>query len=165
MDFRTAFRTAKVKMSCSVAAGGYVKWHPPDAIFLLKCGRWYFENAVGRENRAKPRPVDSIWGLHRPRCRMTVPTRLFPDICITGGLSPDAVRHDGFYRRTICASEIIFPPKYLPRPFPSALSCGLRHRPRRGRGRADALSCRPGGCPRRWRGRSIRLRFRRHRHL
>lgn len=30
--FRTAFRTAKVKMRCSVAAGGYVKWHPPAAL-------------------------------------------------------------------------------------------------------------------------------------
>lgn len=32
MDFRTAFRTAKVKMRCSVAASGYVKWHPPAAL-------------------------------------------------------------------------------------------------------------------------------------
>ena len=26
------FRTAKVKMRCSVAAGGYVKWPPPAAL-------------------------------------------------------------------------------------------------------------------------------------
>ena len=56
------------------AAGGYAYWHPPAAIFPQKCGRWHFENAVGRENPAKARLVDSILGLHRPRRRMTVQT-------------------------------------------------------------------------------------------
>ena len=59
------------------AAGGHVKWLPPGAIFPQKCGCWHFENAVGRENPAKPRPLDSISGLHRPRSRMTVSARLF----------------------------------------------------------------------------------------
>ena len=59
------------------AAGGHVKWLPPGAIFPQKCGRWHFENAVGRENPAKPCPLDSISGLHRPRSRMTVSARLF----------------------------------------------------------------------------------------
>ena len=64
-------------------AGGYVKWPPTGAIFPKKCGRWHFENAVGRENPAKSRPVDSIWCLQRARCRMRphrllpIPTRLF----------------------------------------------------------------------------------------
>ena len=58
-------------------AGGYVKWPPTGAIFPKECGRWHFENAVGRENPAKSRPVDSIWCLQRARCRMR-PHRLLP---------------------------------------------------------------------------------------
>ena len=41
------------------AAGGYIKQCPTAAIFPQKCGRWHFENTDGRENPAKPRPVDS----------------------------------------------------------------------------------------------------------
>lgn len=32
--------------------GAYVKWPPTAVIFPKKCGRWHFENAVGRENPA-----------------------------------------------------------------------------------------------------------------
>ena len=51
------------------AAGGYVKQCPTAAIFPQKCGRWHFQIADGREKPAKPRPVDSILGLHRARYR------------------------------------------------------------------------------------------------
>ena len=61
---------------------GYVKWRPTAVIFTRKCGRWHFENAVGREIPAKPRPVDSIGGFHRARCRLTIPSRLFQ--CLLG---------------------------------------------------------------------------------
>ena len=44
-------------------------------IFPQKCGHWHFQNAVGRENPVKARPVDSILCLHRPRFRMTVSAR------------------------------------------------------------------------------------------
>ena len=49
------------------AAGGYVKWCPTGAIFPQKCGRWYFQNAVGRENPAKARPLDGILSVQRAR--------------------------------------------------------------------------------------------------
>lgn len=39
-------------------AGGHGKEPPTAAIFQKKCGRWYFENADGREKPAKPRPVE-----------------------------------------------------------------------------------------------------------
>ena len=42
------------------AAGGYVKWCPTAAIFPQKCGRWHFQIADGRENHAKPRPLDTL---------------------------------------------------------------------------------------------------------
>ena len=73
------------------AAGGHVKWLPPGAIFPQKCGRWHFENAVGRENPAKPRPLDSISGLHRPRSRMTVSARLF--LCLHKWMRKWIARH------------------------------------------------------------------------
>ena len=56
----------KPKMSIIPAPDGYVKLRPTATIFPQKCGRWHFGNAVGRENSAKPRPVDSILGPHRP---------------------------------------------------------------------------------------------------
>ena len=49
------------------AAGGYIKWCPTAAISPLKCGRWHFQNAVGREIPAKPRPVDTQNTSQRPR--------------------------------------------------------------------------------------------------
>ena len=44
-----------------------MKWHPTAVIFRKKCGRWHFENAVGRENAAKPRPVEAQNTVHRAR--------------------------------------------------------------------------------------------------
>ena len=41
------------------APGGYEKCLPTAAIFPRKCGRWHFQIADGRENPAKPRPVDT----------------------------------------------------------------------------------------------------------
>ena len=49
------------------AAGGYVKQCPTGAIFPQKCGRWYFQNAVGRENPAKARPLDTQNAVQRAR--------------------------------------------------------------------------------------------------
>lgn len=48
-------------------AGGHGKEPPTAAIFQKKCGRWYFENADGREKPAKPRPVDTKNASRRPR--------------------------------------------------------------------------------------------------
>ena len=59
------------------APGGYTFTPPTAAVFPQKCGRWHFENAVGRENPVKARPVDSILCLHRARFRMTVSARFF----------------------------------------------------------------------------------------
>ena len=42
-----------------IAAGGYKKWCPTAMILPLKCARWHFENADGRENAGKSRPVDA----------------------------------------------------------------------------------------------------------
>ena len=56
------------------APGGGTFTPPTAAIFPQKCGRWHFENAVGRENPAKPRPVDSILGIHRARWQEEVNT-------------------------------------------------------------------------------------------
>ena len=36
-------------MPVPAAPDGYVKWRPTAVIFTQKCGRWHFENAVGRE--------------------------------------------------------------------------------------------------------------------
>ena len=49
------------------APGGYTFTPPTAAISPQKRGHWHFENAVGRENPAKSRPVDSILGIHRAR--------------------------------------------------------------------------------------------------
>ena len=46
-------------------------------IFPRKCGRWHFQNADGRENTAKQRPVNTKNTSQRPRFGMTLSTRLF----------------------------------------------------------------------------------------
>ena len=48
-------------MPIPAAPDGYVKWRPSAVIFTQKCDHWHFENAVGREIPAKPRPADSIY--------------------------------------------------------------------------------------------------------
>ena len=72
----------KIKMPLPAAPDGYVKWRPSAVIFSQKCGCWHFENAIGREIPAKPRPVDSNSGLRLARCRLTMPSRLFQ--CLLG---------------------------------------------------------------------------------
>ena len=61
----------------SAAPDRRYKVAPTGVISPQKCGRWHFENAVGRENPAKSRPMDSSLRLHRARCRLTMVTRLF----------------------------------------------------------------------------------------
>ena len=61
-------RRQERKIDFADAAVGRDKVIPTAAIFPQKCGRWHFENAAGREKPVKPRPVDSILGLHRARC-------------------------------------------------------------------------------------------------
>ncbi len=56
----------------SAAPVGRYKVAPTGVISPQKYGRWHFENAVGRENPAKSRPMDSILRLHRARCRFTM---------------------------------------------------------------------------------------------
>ena len=48
-------------------ADGREKYGPTAAIFPQKCGRWYFENADGRENTGKPRPLETQNAFHRAR--------------------------------------------------------------------------------------------------
>ena len=48
-----------------IAAGGHPKCFPTAMILPLKCARWHFENADGRENAGKSRPVDTQNGVHR----------------------------------------------------------------------------------------------------
>ena len=41
-----------------IAAGGQEKWCPTAAIIPQKCARRHFENANGRENTEKSRPLE-----------------------------------------------------------------------------------------------------------
>ena len=54
----------------SAAPDRRYKVAPTGVISPQKCGRWHFENAVGRENPAKSRPTDSILRLQRARSRL-----------------------------------------------------------------------------------------------
>ena len=66
-DNRKIRHQRKIHVDIVSAAGGYIKWPPTAVIFPLKCGRWYFQNADGRENTAKLWPLDSKNAFHRPR--------------------------------------------------------------------------------------------------
>ena len=50
-----------------IAAGGHPKCCPTTMILPLKCGRWYFENADGRGNAVKSRPMEPQNAVRRPR--------------------------------------------------------------------------------------------------
>ena len=72
----------KIQVASVNAAGGYVKWSPSAVIFQQKCGRWHFQIADGRDNPAKPRPVEPKNAVHRARYRN------MPVSAVVGGNMP-----------------------------------------------------------------------------
>ena len=100
-------------ISCEYStAGGDHFSYPTAAIFRQKCARWHFENATGRKNMAKARPMepkmlstgrDIVWRSMVPRtgdtCSMgrDLQTRPAGD-CILKNKTPDISRKARFHR-------------------------------------------------------------------